>query len=39
MIKILGDDDGIPKTLNPDLDSLEATGQGQILKGWGTVNL
>ncbi|XP_060608003.1 phosphatidylinositol-glycan-specific phospholipase D-like isoform X2 [Ruditapes philippinarum] len=33
---IYGDDDGIPKTLNPDLDSLEATGQGQILKGWGT---
>ena len=34
-----GDDNGIPKSLNPDLDSLEATGQGQILKGWGTVSL
>ncbi|XP_053394387.1 phosphatidylinositol-glycan-specific phospholipase D-like [Mercenaria mercenaria] len=33
---IYGDDNGIPETLNPDLDSLESTGQGQILKGWGT---
>ncbi|KAL4235881.1 Glycosylphosphatidylinositol specific phospholipase D1 [Mactra antiquata] len=33
---VYGDDNGLPETLNPDLDTLESTGQGQILKGWGT---
>lgn len=33
---IYGDDDGIPMSVTPDLDSLEFEGQGQILKGWGT---
>lgn len=36
---LLGNDSGIPETLNPDLDELENTGQGQILKGWGTVSI
>lgn len=33
-----GSENGIPETLNPDLDELENTGQGQILKGFGTVS-
>jgi len=33
---IHGTKDGIAASVNPDLDDLEITRQGQIMKGWGT---